>query len=206
MSCQVKSLYHSLRIHSCVSLRIAGFELDRFLKEMNRVPVCLLIACVVISRRPGVILCVEQSVVQLQSHVEAECNTDNTESSLFPTQAHKQAYSLPRPVRLDPLGPETTANSLCSLSGQYALPLPHLAPPVCPVVVGLPLNTSMFVFVWFWDLWLCYFVLIARREVLWFSKLFLSLVTQSLVILWTPGTLPELGNLSFVFIGFKVNN
>ncbi|XP_062337163.1 DNA repair-scaffolding protein [Osmerus eperlanus] len=65
----------------------------------------------------GVILCVEQSVVQLQSPVEAVCNTDNTESSLFLTQAPNQAYSLPRPIRLDPLGPETTANSLCSLSG-----------------------------------------------------------------------------------------
>ncbi|XP_046883814.1 DNA repair-scaffolding protein isoform X2 [Hypomesus transpacificus] len=65
----------------------------------------------------GVILCVEQSVVQLQSLVEAVCNADNTESSLLPTQARNQASSLPRPIRLDPLGPETTANSLCSLSG-----------------------------------------------------------------------------------------
>ncbi|XP_070700608.1 DNA repair-scaffolding protein [Pempheris klunzingeri] len=66
----------------------------------------------------GVLLCVEQSVVEM-------CSADpggNLESSSRPESLSQslsapQAKTLPQPVRLDPLSPEITPNSLCSLTG-----------------------------------------------------------------------------------------
>ncbi|XP_034412045.1 DNA repair-scaffolding protein isoform X2 [Cyclopterus lumpus] len=52
-------------------------------------------------REHGVLLCVEQSVVGM-------CSVDPDEP---------RAEPLPQPVRLDPLSPEVTPNSVCSLSG-----------------------------------------------------------------------------------------
>lgn len=81
-------------------------------------------------RNVGVLLCVEQSVVEM-------CSVDpegNLESSAMPeSHSHSQSLSkpqaktLPQPVRLDPLSPEITPNSLCSLTGQF--------PPLSPVVL-----------------------------------------------------------------------
>ncbi|XP_054482904.1 DNA repair-scaffolding protein [Anoplopoma fimbria] len=56
-------------------------------------------------RENGVLLCVEQSVVEMIS-VDPEGDP-----------SPPQAETLPRPVRLDPLSPEITPNSVCSLSG-----------------------------------------------------------------------------------------
>ncbi|KAK6302760.1 hypothetical protein J4Q44_G00271150 [Coregonus suidteri] len=83
-------------------------------------------------REHGVILCVEQSVVQLQPLVSVCC--PETESTLGPgslslsqakpltqplpqAQPHVLPQALPQPVKLDPLGPETPPNSLCTFSG-----------------------------------------------------------------------------------------
>ncbi|XP_077956049.1 DNA repair-scaffolding protein isoform X7 [Gasterosteus aculeatus] len=53
-------------------------------------------------REHGVLLCAEQSVVEV-------CSVD--------PESEPQAEALPRPVRLDPLTAEVTPNSVCSLSG-----------------------------------------------------------------------------------------
>ncbi|KAL0966210.1 hypothetical protein UPYG_G00292350 [Umbra pygmaea] len=65
----------------------------------------------------GVILCVEQSVVQLQPLVccpQTE-SQGGAVSGSFP-QTLQQASS--QPVRLDPLSPETSPNSLCTVTGR----------------------------------------------------------------------------------------
>lgn len=62
---------------------------------------------------PGVLLCAEQSVVEV-------CSVD--------PESEPRAEALPRPVRLDPLTAEVTPNSVCSLSGQ---PPPHLSTGSC---------------------------------------------------------------------------
>ncbi|XP_039672156.1 DNA repair-scaffolding protein [Perca fluviatilis] len=65
-------------------------------------------------REHGVLLCVEQSVVEMCS-VEPE---GNLKSSARPESlSEPQAKTLPQPVRLDSLSPEITPNSICSLSG-----------------------------------------------------------------------------------------
>ncbi|KAK5860072.1 hypothetical protein PBY51_021573 [Eleginops maclovinus] len=70
----------------------------------------------------GVLLCVEQSVVEICSS-DPEGNTGfGSESQLLP-----EKKTLPKPVRLDPLSPEVIPNSLCSLSG---------------VIVGVDENTA----------------------------------------------------------------
>uniref|UniRef100_A0A4W5JXY2 Scaffold protein involved in DNA repair n=2 Tax=Hucho hucho TaxID=62062 RepID=A0A4W5JXY2_9TELE len=83
-------------------------------------------------REHGGILCVEQSVVQLRPLVSVCC--PDTESTLGPgslslsqakplpqplpqAQPHVLPPALPQPVTLDPLGPETLPNSLCTFSG-----------------------------------------------------------------------------------------
>eukprot|EP00063_Salmo_salar_P071770 XP_014046605.1 PREDICTED: DNA repair-scaffolding protein [Salmo salar] len=83
-------------------------------------------------REHGGILCVEQSVVQLRPLVSVCC--PHTESTLGPgtlslsqakplpqplpqAQPHVLPQALPQPVTLDPLGPETPPNSLCTFSG-----------------------------------------------------------------------------------------
>ncbi|XP_070774665.1 DNA repair-scaffolding protein [Enoplosus armatus] len=61
----------------------------------------------------GVLLCAEQSVVEM-------CSVDpegNLESSAGPEPLSQSLSQLPQPVRLDPLSPEITPNSLCSLTG-----------------------------------------------------------------------------------------
>ncbi|XP_038573777.1 DNA repair-scaffolding protein isoform X2 [Micropterus salmoides] len=66
----------------------------------------------------GVLLCVEQSVVEMCS-VDPEGNPESSArpESLSPLLSEPQAKSLPQPVRLDPLSPEITPNCLCSLTG-----------------------------------------------------------------------------------------
>ncbi|XP_071233360.1 DNA repair-scaffolding protein-like [Salvelinus alpinus] len=83
-------------------------------------------------REHGGILCVEQSVVLLLPLVSVCC--PHTESTLGPgslslsqakslpqplpqAQPHVLPQALPQPVTLDPLGPETPPNSLCTFSG-----------------------------------------------------------------------------------------
>ncbi|XP_068593595.1 DNA repair-scaffolding protein isoform X2 [Cebidichthys violaceus] len=65
-------------------------------------------------REHGVLLCVEQSVVEMCS-----VDPDLTSSSRPepPSLPEPRAETPPQPVRLDPLSPEITPNSVCSLSG-----------------------------------------------------------------------------------------
>ncbi|XP_041804712.1 DNA repair-scaffolding protein isoform X2 [Chelmon rostratus] len=74
----------------------------------------------------GVLLCVEQSVVQMCS-AGPEDNLESSPEPLSLSQSEPQAKTLPQPVRLDPLSLEITPNSLCSLTG---------------VIVGVDENTA----------------------------------------------------------------
>ncbi|KAG8014210.1 DNA repair-scaffolding protein, partial [Nibea albiflora] len=67
----------------------------------------------------GVLLCVEQSVVEMCSEDaegRLEPSTAGSES-LSQSLCEPQAKTLSQPVRLDPLSPEITPNCLCSLTG-----------------------------------------------------------------------------------------
>lgn len=68
----------------------------------------------------GVLLCVEQSVVEMCS-VDPEANLESSArpKSLSQSLSEPQQKTLPEPVKLDPLSPEITPNSLCSLTGQF---------------------------------------------------------------------------------------
>ncbi|XP_028987491.1 DNA repair-scaffolding protein isoform X2 [Betta splendens] len=66
----------------------------------------------------GVLLCVEQSVLEVCSvHPGDHLQSTSTAESLPQTLAEPRAQTLPQPVRLDPLSLDATPNSLCSLSG-----------------------------------------------------------------------------------------
>lgn len=77
----------------------------------------------------GVLLCEEQSVVEMCSDVHPEGSLTSTARprSLSQSLTDPQAQPLPRPVRLDPVGLEITPNSLCTLTG---------------VIVGVDENTA----------------------------------------------------------------
>ncbi|KAM6989548.1 DNA repair-scaffolding protein [Tautogolabrus adspersus] len=67
----------------------------------------------------GILLCVEQSVVNIYSE-DPDGNLESSSArpeSLSQSLTAPQAKTLPQPVRLDPLSPEITPNSLCSLTG-----------------------------------------------------------------------------------------
>ncbi|CAJ1072429.1 DNA repair-scaffolding protein [Xyrichtys novacula] len=67
----------------------------------------------------GVLLCAEMSVVEIYS-VDPKGNLESSSArpeSLSQSLSEPWAKTLPQPVRLDPLSPEITPNSLCSLSG-----------------------------------------------------------------------------------------
>ncbi|XP_049453743.1 DNA repair-scaffolding protein isoform X1 [Epinephelus fuscoguttatus] len=69
-------------------------------------------------REHGVLLCAEQSVVELCSvDPDGRLESSATPELLSQSLSTPQAKTLPQPVRLDPLSPEITPNSLCSLSG-----------------------------------------------------------------------------------------
>ncbi|KAM3604596.1 uncharacterized protein V6R79_013580 [Siganus canaliculatus] len=70
----------------------------------------------------GVFLCVEHSVVEMCTE-DSEGNFESLSQSL----QKPEGKTLPQPVRLDPLSPEVTPNSLCSLTG---------------VIVGVDENTA----------------------------------------------------------------
>ncbi|KAM9845132.1 DNA repair-scaffolding protein [Aulostomus maculatus] len=61
----------------------------------------------------GVLLCVEDSVIEICTDVKAEGGLNS------PARPRSQSLNepTPKPVRLDPLGPEITPNSLCTLTG-----------------------------------------------------------------------------------------
>ncbi|KAK1878981.1 DNA repair-scaffolding protein, partial [Dissostichus eleginoides] len=65
-------------------------------------------------REHGVLLCAEQSVLEICS-ADPEGNSESRSESV--SLPEPQEKTLPKPVRLDPLGAEVTPNSLCSLSG-----------------------------------------------------------------------------------------
>ncbi|KAM9349907.1 DNA repair-scaffolding protein [Symphorus nematophorus] len=78
----------------------------------------------------GVLLCVEQSVVEMcsvdpEGTLEFSSRPESLSQSLSEPQS--QSETLAQPVRLDPLTPEITPNSLCSLTG---------------VIVGVDENTA----------------------------------------------------------------
>lgn len=62
----------------------------------------------------------EQSVIELcsQSSRRPECVAESSAGAGSLWRALTEPAVLPRPVRLDPLVPEVTPNSLCSLTGQ----------------------------------------------------------------------------------------
>uniref|UniRef100_UPI0037E89D7F DNA repair-scaffolding protein n=1 Tax=Semicossyphus pulcher TaxID=241346 RepID=UPI0037E89D7F len=67
----------------------------------------------------GVLLCVEQSVVEMCSE-DPEGNLESSSARpelLSQSLSEPRAKPSPQPVRLDPLSPEITPNSLCSLTG-----------------------------------------------------------------------------------------
>lgn len=68
---------------------------------------------------PGVLHCVEESVIEMCSQVLRRPVSSTGAGSL--SQSLTEPPALPRPVRLDPLSPEITPNSLCSLTGQSRL-------------------------------------------------------------------------------------
>lgn len=68
---------------------------------------------------PGVLHCVEESVIEMCSQVSRRPESSTGAGSL--SQSLTEPPALPRPVRLDPLSPEITPNSLCSLTGQSRL-------------------------------------------------------------------------------------
>ncbi|XP_032386311.1 DNA repair-scaffolding protein isoform X1 [Etheostoma spectabile] len=79
-------------------------------------------------REHGVLLCVEQSVVEMCSvEPESDLKSSARAESLTQPLSEPQAKTLPQPVRLDSLSPEITPNSICSLSG---------------MIVGVDENTS----------------------------------------------------------------
>ncbi|XP_075953367.1 DNA repair-scaffolding protein [Anarhichas minor] len=65
-------------------------------------------------REHGVLLCVEQSVVEMCSVGPDLTSSSRPESPSLP---EPRAETPTQPVRLDPLSPEITPNSVCSLSG-----------------------------------------------------------------------------------------
>ncbi|KAM6948710.1 DNA repair-scaffolding protein [Aplochiton taeniatus] len=67
-------------------------------------------------REHGAILCVEQSVLELHTPGPV-VSQEGTAEPGSPAQPQDQHRAPPQPVRLDPLGPETPANSLCTFSG-----------------------------------------------------------------------------------------
>ncbi|XP_030257925.1 DNA repair-scaffolding protein isoform X2 [Sparus aurata] len=77
-------------------------------------------------REHGVVLCVEQSVVEV-CPVAPEVNSSARPNSHSQSLSEPEAKTLPQPVRLDPVSPEITPNSLCSLTG---------------VIVGVDENTA----------------------------------------------------------------
>uniref|UniRef100_A0A6D2XNH5 Scaffold protein involved in DNA repair n=1 Tax=Takifugu rubripes TaxID=31033 RepID=A0A6D2XNH5_TAKRU len=67
----------------------------------------------------GVLHCVEESVIELcsQSSRRPECVAESSAGAGSLSRSLTEPTILPRPVRLDPLVPEVTPNSLCSLTG-----------------------------------------------------------------------------------------
>ncbi|CAF98466.1 unnamed protein product, partial [Tetraodon nigroviridis] len=67
-------------------------------------------------REHGLLHCVEQSVIQT-CPVDPERIAESSTGSGSGSGSPAEPPALPQPVRLDPLSPEMTPNSLCSLSG-----------------------------------------------------------------------------------------
>ncbi|KAK2822499.1 hypothetical protein Q5P01_022564 [Channa striata] len=87
------------------------------LKALNSPTACCLLFRDVIKEH-GVLLCVEQSVVEVCSvHPEDSLESTARPESLSQSLTEPQAKTLSQPVRLDPLGLETTPNCLCTLTG-----------------------------------------------------------------------------------------
>lgn len=84
------------------------------LKTLNSPAVCRLSFRDAIKEH-GVLLCAEQSVVQVCS--DGCLESTNRPELLLQSLPEPQAKTLPQPARLDPLSLETTPNSLCTLTG-----------------------------------------------------------------------------------------
>lgn len=81
-------------------------------------------------REHGVLLCAEQSVIEVSSvQHESSFETTTRRDSLSQSLTEPQVKTLPRPPRLDSLSLETTPNSLCTLTG---------------VIVGVDESTAYF--------------------------------------------------------------
>lgn len=79
------------------------------------------ISCLTHLNFTGVLLCAEQSVIEMCSDVDPKGSLTSTDRP----QSLSQSLTDPllRPVRLDPLDLEITPNSLCTLTGQCLLSL-----------------------------------------------------------------------------------
>ncbi|MEQ2277266.1 hypothetical protein XENORESO_000285, partial [Xenotaenia resolanae] len=83
-------------------------------------------------REHGVLLCAEQSVIEVsfaqhESSIETTTRQDSVSQSPSEPQVKILPLTLPQPLRLDSLSLETTPNSLCTLTG---------------VIVGVDENTA----------------------------------------------------------------
>ncbi|XP_053739809.1 DNA repair-scaffolding protein isoform X1 [Synchiropus splendidus] len=90
-------------------------------------------------REHGVLLCAEQSMIERCEDVEVEGALDSAARMESGLQALSEA--LPRPVRLDPLGLEVSANSLCTLSG-VIVGVEQSTAHSCPVCLHCGSDTS----------------------------------------------------------------
>ncbi|KAM4727814.1 DNA repair-scaffolding protein isoform 2-T2 [Anableps anableps] len=69
-------------------------------------------------REHGVLICAEQSVIEVSSvQHESSVETTTRRDSLSHSRTEPQVKTLPQPLRLDSLSLETTPNSLCSVTG-----------------------------------------------------------------------------------------
>lgn len=84
------------------------------LKTLNSPAVCRLSFRDAIKEH-GVLLCAEQSVIQVCS--DSCLESTKRPELLLQSLPEPQAKTLPQPARLDPLSLETTPNSLCTLTG-----------------------------------------------------------------------------------------
>ncbi|XP_061588453.1 DNA repair-scaffolding protein [Cololabis saira] len=91
------------------------------LKALNSPGVCCMSFRDAI-REHGVLLCVEQTVIEVcsvepEGTAESTTRSDSVSQPPPEPQLEPQVKTLPRPVRLDPLSLEATPNSLCTLTG-----------------------------------------------------------------------------------------
>ncbi|CAL8280343.1 unnamed protein product [Lota lota] len=82
-----------------------------------RSPTAAILSFIDVVRENGALLCTEQTVVQTPPAPPGGSPDRGVRSELTVPTSRTPLVGLHQPVRLDPLGPDTTANSLCTLTG-----------------------------------------------------------------------------------------